>query len=189
MDAREKARAERQIESVKQDMLVYKQMVCELKAVLATKKQKKMLEAILMEIRVNEDIIKMMIRSSIPDVPLPPNIELLITVDKNKGENPQQGSKLPRTQSQATAEKPEEETEQPNKKAMSSKPREIPEEAKPEGNRAKNCGICSKGKRTETEETEAKGDKAKNCGAHSKGKGTEPDEEEDDAINHKNQSK
>ena len=60
-DAREKARAEMQMESVKRDMLVYKQMVCELKAVLATKKDKKTRKAICMEISANEDIIKIKI--------------------------------------------------------------------------------------------------------------------------------
>ena len=41
MDAREKQREERQMEAAKRDMLVYKQMVFELKAVLAMKKDKK----------------------------------------------------------------------------------------------------------------------------------------------------
>ena len=60
-DAREKARMEMQMESVKRDMLVYKQMVSELKAVLATKKDKKTRKAICMEISANEDIIKITI--------------------------------------------------------------------------------------------------------------------------------
>ena len=69
------------------------QMVCELKAVLAMKKDKKTCKAICMEISVNKDIIKTMIRSGIPDVQLPQEVELLITVDKSKTRNQQQGSK------------------------------------------------------------------------------------------------
>ena len=37
-----------------------------------------------MEIQANEDIIKTMIRSGVPDMPLPLEIELQITVDKSK---------------------------------------------------------------------------------------------------------
>ena len=52
---------EMQMESVKKDMLVYKLMVSELKAVLATKKDKKTCKAICMEISANEDIMKIKI--------------------------------------------------------------------------------------------------------------------------------
>ena len=62
------------MESAKCDMLVYKQMVFELKAVLKTEKDKKVKKALVMEICANEDIIKAMICSGIPDVPLPPEI-------------------------------------------------------------------------------------------------------------------
>ena len=84
LDAREEQQAKAQLKSGKHDMLVYKQMVFELKTVLKTKKDKKVKKALVMEIRTNEDIIKTMIRSGIPDVPLPPEIELQITVDKIK---------------------------------------------------------------------------------------------------------
>ena len=72
------------LESAKRDLLVYKQMVYELKAVLKSEKDKKVKKAINMEIRANEDIIQTMIWSGVPDMPLPPDIELQITMEKNK---------------------------------------------------------------------------------------------------------
>ena len=45
------------MESAKREMLVYKQMVFELKAVLKTKKDKKVKKALVMKIHANEDII------------------------------------------------------------------------------------------------------------------------------------
>ena len=75
VDAREEQRAKLQMESAKRDMLVYKQMVNELKTVLETKKDKKVWKALLMEIQANEDIIKTMIRSGVSDVPLPLEIK------------------------------------------------------------------------------------------------------------------
>ena len=74
VDAREEQREKAQMESAKCDMLVYKQMVFELKAVLKTEKDKKVKKALVMKICANEDIIKAMICSGIPDVPLPPEI-------------------------------------------------------------------------------------------------------------------
>ena len=82
---------------------------------------------------MNEDIIKTMIRSSVPDVPLPPSVKLLITVNKNKMGNQQQGSKSPKIRSQAMTE---------------------PKEIEPEGDKAKNHSNRSKGKETEPEEEE-----------------------------------
>ena len=66
----EKLREERQMESAKMDMLVFKQMIYELKAVLVMEKDKKVKKALQEEIRANKDIVKMMIRSGVPDVPL-----------------------------------------------------------------------------------------------------------------------
>ena len=84
VDAREEQREKAQMESAKRDLLVYKQMVYELKTVLKSEKDKKVKKAINMEIRANEDIIQTMIRSGVPDMPLPPDIELQITMEKNK---------------------------------------------------------------------------------------------------------
>ena len=71
VEARDEQCAKAQMESVKRDLLVYKQMVLELKTVLTTKKDRKMRKAIKAEIAVNEDIIKTLLRSGIPDLPLP----------------------------------------------------------------------------------------------------------------------
>ena len=57
-----------QIESTKHDMLVYKQIIFELKTVLKTEKDKKVKKALVMEIQANEDIIKTMICSGILNV-------------------------------------------------------------------------------------------------------------------------
>ena len=96
MDAREKQQEERQMESAKRDMLVYKQMIFELKAVLATKKDKKVRKALQEEIHANKDIIKTLIWLGVPDIPLPKDIELQIMVERNKKPG-QQGSKSPQT--------------------------------------------------------------------------------------------
>ena len=189
VDAREEHRAKAQMESAKRDMLVYKQMVYKLKAVLENKKDKKVQKALLMEIHANEDIIKTMIRSGVSDVPLPPEIELQITVEKNKTGNTQTGPKSPRTLAQAMAEEDKDGKEagkggtQPRRKRVANpgKLKELPEEAEDDDNRAKNCGNHQKRKRMEPEEAE--GDKVKNRNKCPKGK---RDEEEDDAINRKN---
>ena len=97
VDTREKLREERQMEFTKRVMLVFKQMIYELKVVMAMEKDKKVKKALQEEIRANEDIVKTMIWSGIPDVPLPKDIELQITTEKNKSTT-QQGSKSPRTQ-------------------------------------------------------------------------------------------
>ena len=81
------------MESAKRDLLVYKQMVLELKMVLKTKKDRKMRKAIKAEIAANEDIIKTLLRSGIPDLPLPKEIELQITVDTSKQSEQQSGAK------------------------------------------------------------------------------------------------
>ena len=94
VDAREKQREERQMEAAKRDMLVYKQMVFELKAVLAMKKDKKVRKVLQEEIRANKDIIKMLMQSGVPDIQLPKDIELQITVEKNKKPT-LEGSKSP----------------------------------------------------------------------------------------------
>ena len=91
------------MEAAKRDMLVYKQMVFELKAVLAMKKDKKVRKALQEEIHANEDIIKMLIQSGVPDIQLPKDIELQITVEKNKKPT-QQGSKFPRTRARVAEE-------------------------------------------------------------------------------------
>ena len=152
-----------QLESGKRDMLVYKQMVFELKTVLKTKKDKKVKKALVMEIRTNEDIIKSMIHSGIPDVPLPPEIELQITVDKNKT-GTQTGSKSPRMRSQAATEEAGKKTEegggkQGRKMTKLSKAGEPPED---ENEKAKNRSNRQQEKETEQEEFETEGEKAKN---------------------------
>ena len=124
-------------------------MVFELKTVLKTEKDKKVKKALVMEIQANEDIIKTMIRSGVPDVPLPPEIELQITVDKNKTST-QTGSKSPRTRSQAAMED--------------------------ENKKAKNHSNCRQEKETEQEEHEIEDDKVKNRRKRTKGKAEEGDE-------------
>ena len=84
------------MESAKRDMLVYKQMVLQLKMVLKMEKDKKVRRAITAEIGANEDIIKTMIWSGVPDIPLPKDIQLQITVEKNKQGTQQTGAKSPR---------------------------------------------------------------------------------------------
>ena len=54
VEARDEQWAKAQIESMKRDLLVYKQMVLELKTVLKTKKDRKMRKAIKAEIAANE---------------------------------------------------------------------------------------------------------------------------------------
>ena len=93
IEARDEQRAKAQMESAKRDLLVYKQMVLELKTVLKTKKDRKMRKAIKAEIAVNGDIIKTLLRSGIPDLPLPREIELQITVDTSKQSEQQAGVK------------------------------------------------------------------------------------------------
>ena len=185
LDATEEQRAKVQMESAKWDMLVYKQMVYKLKAVLKTKKDKKVQKALLIEIHANEDIIKTMIRSGVPDIPLPPEIELQITVDKSKT-GTQTGSKSPRTQSQAMLEEDKDGKKAGEGATNPGRPEELPEEEEKEDDRAKNRGNRPKRKRNEQEEVE--GDKAKNRNKRPKGKPADGDEEEDNVINHENQS-
>ena len=191
VDAREEQRVKAQMESTKWDMLIYKQMVYELKTVLTTKKDKKVRKAIVMEIQANEDIIKTMIRSGVPDVPLPPEIELQITVDKSKT-GTQTGSKSPWTRAQAMTEgdkdgkKAGEGAAQSGRKGAANPGRmeELPEEEEDKNDKAKNRGNRLRIRKTKSEEAE--GDKAKNRNKHTKGKADEGDKEEDDAINHEN---
>ena len=93
VEARDEQCAKAQMESAKRDLLVYKQMVLELKTVLKTKKDRKMRKAIKAEIAVNEDIIKMLLRSGVPDLPLPKEIELQFMVDTSKQSEQQSGVK------------------------------------------------------------------------------------------------
>ena len=93
VEARDEQRMKAQMESAKRDLLVYKQMVLELKAVLKMKKERKMRKAIKAEIAVNEDIIKTLLRSGIPDLPLLKEIELQIMVDMSKQSEQQAGAK------------------------------------------------------------------------------------------------
>ena len=92
VEARDEQGAKAQMESAKRDLLVYKQMVLELKTVLKTKKDRKMRKVIKAEIAVNEDIIKTLLRSGVPDLPLPKEIELQITVDTSKQSEQQSGN-------------------------------------------------------------------------------------------------
>ena len=50
LDAREEQQVKAQMESAKRDMLVYKQIIFELKTVLKTKKDKKVKKVLVMEI-------------------------------------------------------------------------------------------------------------------------------------------
>ena len=93
IEAKEEQHAKAQMESAKRDLLVYKQMVLELKTVLKTKKEKKMKKVIMAETAANEDIIKTLLRSGIPDLLLPKEIELQITVDMSKQSEQQAGVK------------------------------------------------------------------------------------------------
>ena len=52
-----------------------------------------MRKAIKAEIAANENIIKMLLRSGVPDLPLPKEIELQITVDTSKQSEQQAGAK------------------------------------------------------------------------------------------------
>ena len=93
VEARDEQCVKAQMESVKRDLLVYKQMVLELKTVLKTKKDRKMRKAIKAEIAANEDIIKTLLRSGIPDLPLLKEIDFQITVDTRKQSEQQSGAK------------------------------------------------------------------------------------------------
>ena len=137
LDTMEEQRAKLQIESAKQDMLIYKQMVYELKTVLETKKDKMVRKALRMEIHANKDIIQTMIRSGVPDVPLPLDIKLQITVDKNKSGN--RGSKLPKTRAQPAMEsdKGSKKTGEPGRKCIANPEEELLEE-EDEADTAKN---------------------------------------------------
>ena len=158
LDAREEQQAKAQMESAKHDMLVYKQIIFELKTVLKTEKDKKVKKALVMEIRANEDIIKTMICSGIPDVPLPPEIELQITVDKNTT-GTQTGSKSPRMRLQAVMEEDDKKTEEgggrQGRKAWLNltKSGEPPED---ENEKVKNRSNCQQEKETEQEERETR---------------------------------
>ena len=147
------------MESAKHDMLVYKQMVFELKAVMKNEKDKKVKKTLVMEISANEDVIKTMIRSGVPDMPLPPEIQLQITVDKSKT-GIQKGSKVPRMRSQAVTEEDDKKMEegggqQGRKASKSTKSGEPPED---ENKKAKNHSNHQR----ELEEDETEGKKAKN---------------------------
>ena len=145
VDAREEQREKAQMESAKRDLLVYKQMVYELKAVLKSEKDKKVKKAINMEIRANEDIIQTMIQSGVPDMALPPDIELQITMEKNKStagskqsasgnDKKSEGKKTPR--SAKTAEEPVKESDKA--KNRSSRQQKATE-GETEDEKAKNC--------------------------------------------------
>ena len=136
-------------------------MTFELKTVLKTKKDKKVKKVLVMEIQANEDIIKTMKRSGVSDVPLPP--ELQIMVDKNKT-GTQTGSKSPRTRLQAATEEAGKKTEegggkQGRKVAKSSKSGQPPED---ENKKVKNRSNRQQEKETEQEERETEGKKVKN---------------------------
>ena len=138
VEARDEQRAKVQMESVKRDLLVYKQMVLELKTVLKMKKDRKMRKAIKAEIAANEDIIKTLLRSGIPDLPLPREIELQITVDMSKQSEQQAGAKPGK--SKTTTETAEVE--------------ERMEDIEEEEDRMKDRGARRGKRRKETDETE-----------------------------------
>ena len=96
-------------------------------------------------------------------MPMPPEIKLQITVDKNKT-GTQTGSKSPRMRLQAAREEGDKKTEegggrQGRKAAKLSKSGESPED---ENEKVKNCSNCQQEKETEQEERETEGEKAKN---------------------------
>ena len=95
VEARDEQRVQRHRWSQRRvNLLVYKQMVLELKTVLKTKKDRKMRKAIKAEIAANEDIIKTLLRSDVLDLPLPREIELQITVDRSKQSEQQAGAEI-----------------------------------------------------------------------------------------------
>ena len=93
VEARDEQHVKAQVELAKRDLLVYKQMVLELKTVLKMKKERKMRKAIKAEIAVNEDIIKTLLRSRFPDLPLPTEFELQIMVDRSQQSEKEAGAK------------------------------------------------------------------------------------------------
>ena len=135
---RDEQRAKVQMELVKRDLLVYKQMVLELKTVLKMKKDRKMRKVITAEIAVNEDIIKTLLRSGIPDLPLPKEIELQITVDMSKQSEQQSGAKPGKLKT--TTE--------------TAQVKERMEDIEEEEDRTKDRGACCGKRRKETDETE-----------------------------------
>ena len=138
VEARDEQRVKAQMESAKSDLLVYKQMVLELKTVLKTKKDRKMRKAIKAEIAANEDIIKTLLRSDVLDLPLPREIELQITVDRSKQSEQQAGAKSGK--SKTTTETAEVE--------------ERMEDIEEEEDRTKDRGDRHGKRRKETDETE-----------------------------------
>ena len=93
VEARDEQHVKVQMESAKRDLSVYKQMVLELKTVLKMKKERKMRKAIKAEIAANEDIIKTLLWSGIPDLPLPKEIKLQITVNRSQQSEKEAGAK------------------------------------------------------------------------------------------------
>ena len=102
-DAYEKQRQKQENEAAKRDLLVYKQLIFELKTVQNTEKDKKVRKVVRQEIQANEDIVKTMKRSGVPDVPLPKDIVLQVTTESVKKQGAQ-GSESPRTRRQAAEE-------------------------------------------------------------------------------------
>ena len=174
VEARDEQWAKMQMESAKRDMLIYKQMVLELKMVLKMEKDKKVRRVITAEIGANEDIIKMLIRSGVPDIPLPKEIQLQITVEKNKQGTQQTGAKSPR-KSKTTMEMTQAD--------------ERTEEVEVEEDKSKNCGN-RRGKRgIEMKETEQEGEKSKNRTNRQRKKGTGSKEPENKGKKAKNRDK
>ena len=174
VEARDEQWAKAQMESAKRDMLVSKQMVLELKMVLKTEKDKKVRRAITAEIGANEDIIKMLIRSGVQDIPLPKEIQLQIMVEKNKQGTQQTGAKSPR-KSKTTAE-----TTQADERT---------EEVEVEEDKSKNHGNCHRKRGIEMEETEQEGKKSKNRTNRQWKKGTGSKEPKNEGEKAKNQDK
>ena len=171
VEARDEQWAKTQMESAKRDMFVYKQMVLELKMVLKTEKDKKVRRVITAEIGANEDIIKPLIWSGVPDIPLPKEIQLQITVEKNKQGTQQTGAKSPRKSKTIMG------MTQADKRT---------EEVEVEEDNSKNRGNCHGKRGIETEETEQEGKKSKNRTNHQWKKGTGSKEPKNEGKKAKN---
>ena len=170
VEARDEQRAKAQMELAKRDLLVYKQMVLELKTVLKMKKERKMRKAIKAEIAANEDIIKTLLRSGIPDLPLPKEIELQITVDRSQQSEKQAGVKPGKSKTtMETAEVEErmedieeEEDKTKDRGARRGKRRKETDETEPTDERSINRENRKRQKGTGSKTNEQEGEKSSN---------------------------
>ena len=170
VEARDEQHVKAQMDLAKRDLLVYKQMVLELKTVLKMKKERKMRKAIKAEIAANEDIIKTLLRSGVPDLPLPKEIELQITVDRSQQSEQQEGAKPGKSKTtMETAEVKErmedieeEEDRTKDRGAHHGKRRKETDETEPIDERSINRENRKRQKSTDSKTDEQEGEKSKN---------------------------